>query len=212
MKKTTSYLVAIIALTSTAIFAQKDKCNCFNKEEYTAFVKAEQHQTVIEGNDAELTVLLSKVLKEDITVTYEVIGNSANIEDDLTVPNQRTFTIPKGEKQATIHIPTNNDGIRELDETFTIKIIKGITANSKKSLNNNNLVRTRTIIDSDSNTLNTSFYLENGVVKTNADISSLEVRNVNGVKIANQNITTGNTYFIKAVGNHATISKTIIFK
>ncbi|MGY5351675.1 hypothetical protein ACXGQW_03780 [Wenyingzhuangia sp. IMCC45533] len=209
MKK--KYTLLLATLISVSLFAQKDHCKCFDKETYAAFVKSEQHQNVTEGNDAELTVLLSKALDEDITITYEVIGASANIKTDIELPANNTFTIPKGQTQATIHIPTNNDGIRELDETFTIKILSGVTATTKKSLNNNNLVRTRTIIDSNSETLKTSFYLKNGKIKSDSDLDYIEVRNFNGILLQNQNLSKGVTYLIKAKSNNQSVIKTVVF-
>ncbi len=205
----TRILTTALAITlSISGYSQKDHCNCFNKEEYKTFVKNEQNQTVIEGQDAELTVLLSKKQKEDIIITYKVTGETANVKKDITLPASNTFRIPAGETQATIHIPTVYDNSNELDETFTIEIIEGITATTKKKLNNNKLVRTRTIIERTSNISDIKIYRENGIIKTTPATSDIEVRNMNGILIPNKNINTG-VYFIKATSNKSVISKTV---
>lgn len=188
-------------------YSQKDKCNCFNKEEYKAFVKKEQHQTVVEGQDAELTVLLSRIHKEDIVITYTIKGETANTNTDIVVPEIKSFIIPKGETQATIHIPTVADNISELDETFTIEIMEGTTAIGKKKLNNNKLIRTRTIVDAKSNASQVEVYMDNGVIKTKPASNNIEVRNFNGISINNNNLNPG-IYYIKANLENETISKT----
>ncbi len=209
--KTRILITSVVTLLAINSFSQQKagKCNCFDKEEYNAFILKEQHQTVVEGNDALVTVILNKVQKDDITVSYKIVPGTAKINDDIIVPEINTFTIPAGQTKATVHIPTVKDRFSELDETFTVEIVEGYNAVTNKKLNNNNLLRTRTIVDKGSNTTAVSIYTDNGVVKTSPASKDIEVRNVNGILIHNKNIKRG-TYFINAVVENKTISKTII--
>ncbi len=204
MKKLT-IVALLVAATS---FAQKDKCNCFDKEVYKAFVAKEQHQTVLEGEDAELTVLLSKKQKVDVLITYKITGTTANIENDIEIPKTNSFVIPAGKTQATIHIPTIYDNKSELDETFTIEILEGIKTDTKKKLNNNKLIRTRTIVDRNTDYSAIKVYSEDGVIKTNPAASSVVVRNLNGGTLRNQHLKAG-IYLINATVNEKAISRTI---
>jgi|GEM_PF-6240306 len=209
--KTRILITSVISLLAINSFSQEKsrKCNCFDKEEYKAFVLKEQNQTVVEGNDALITVILNKVQKDDITVSYKIVPGTATINDDIIVPAINTFTIPAGKRKATVHIPTVKDNFSELDESFTIEILEGINSKTNKKLNNNNLIRTRTIVDGSSKINSLRIYTDNGIFKTKPTAKIIEVRNVNGILIQNKDIKRG-TYFINAVLENQTISKTII--
>lgn len=200
-----------LILVSTLSFGQNKAKNIgsFNKAEYNVFVAEEQHQTVIEGEDAQFTVLLSRIQKYDIKVTYKIIAKTASLDNDIKVPAVKSFIIPAGKKRATIHIPTINDGISEQDEEFAIEIIKGINTKTKRKLNNTKLIRTRTIVDRQLGDNLLTFYHDHGTIKSNPAADSIEVRNFNGILIPNKNLSSG-TYFINAVVKNKTITKTII--
>lgn len=205
MKKT--ILALSLSIITGFSFAQK-KHHSFNEEEYKTFVEAEEYQTVVEGQDAQFTVLLSKVTNEDIKVTYTVHSGTAKIGKDFTIPKVQSFIIPKGEKQSTIHIPTIQDHFNESDETFTIEVLEGVKIKSKKKLNNTKLIRKRTIVQNTNTNYNT-FFVEEHSIQTNPTADEIEVRNMNGILIPNQNLRPS-TYLVKALINDQYVTKTIM--
>ncbi|MFH4857910.1 Calx-beta domain-containing protein [Vibrio diabolicus] len=93
---------------------------------------------VNEGTDAVYTVRLSAAADIDVTVSLNTSTDGSNtaeaddigsfvvtLADGVTVVNANsdgTYTIPAGEKELKVTVPTTGDGVYEGDETFTVAV------------------------------------------------------------------------------------------
>ena len=77
--------------------------------------------SVVEGNAAQLEVVLSATRAVDTTVRMTTIANSATSVADFD-PGPYEVTIPAGETRATVSISTVEDTDMEIDEQFTVII------------------------------------------------------------------------------------------
>ena len=77
--------------------------------------------SVVEGNAAQLEVVLSAARAVDTTVRMTTIANSATSVADFD-PGPYEVTIPAGQTRATVSISTVEDTNMELDEQFTVVI------------------------------------------------------------------------------------------
>ncbi|WP_395355430.1 Calx-beta domain-containing protein [Vibrio sp. D3] len=93
---------------------------------------------VNEGTDAVYTVRLSATADIDVTVRVNTSTDGSNtaeaddigsfvvtLADGVTVVNANsdgTYTIPAGEKELKVTVPTTDDGVYEGDETFTVAV------------------------------------------------------------------------------------------
>ncbi|MFH4576172.1 Calx-beta domain-containing protein [Vibrio diabolicus] len=93
---------------------------------------------VNEGTDAVYTVRLSAAADIDVTVRLNTSTDGSNtaeaddigsfvvtLADGVTVVNANsdgTYTIPAGEKELKVTVPTTDDGVYEGDETFTVAV------------------------------------------------------------------------------------------
>ncbi|MGY0595767.1 Calx-beta domain-containing protein [Vibrio sp. JZG10] len=93
---------------------------------------------VNEGTDAVYTVRLSAAADIDVTVSLNTSTDGSNtaeaddigsfvvtLADGVTVVNANsdgTYTIPAGEKELKVTVPTTDDGVYEGDETFTVAV------------------------------------------------------------------------------------------
>ncbi|MEV8274740.1 carbohydrate binding domain-containing protein [Microbacterium sp. NPDC077184] len=92
--------------------------------------------TVAEGEDAEVTVRLTRASDADVTVgfTTEEATDRTSTEDLSAtadrdyVTTSGTVTIPAGERDATITVPTIADGKAEVDETFLVRLSNPVGA------------------------------------------------------------------------------------
>ncbi len=90
--------------------------------------------TVIEGQDAIFNVTLSAVSAKDVVVHWvtEAVAGSATPGDGTTgdykdFSTELTLTIPAGTTTGRIAVPTVNDTIDELDETFKVNVLPTTT-------------------------------------------------------------------------------------
>ena len=77
--------------------------------------------SVVEGNAAQLEVVLSAVRAMDTTVRMATTANSATSVADFD-PGPHDVTIPAGQIRATVSISTVEDTLMENDEQFTVFI------------------------------------------------------------------------------------------
>ncbi|ANG84314.1 carbohydrate binding domain-containing protein [Microbacterium aurantiacum] len=92
--------------------------------------------TVAEGEDAEITVRLTRAADADVTVdfTTEEATDRTSTEDPSATADRDyvtisgTVTIPAGERDATITVPTIADGKAEVDETFLVRLSNPVGA------------------------------------------------------------------------------------
>ncbi|HHF0509600.1 TPA: beta strand repeat-containing protein [Vibrio antiquarius] len=93
---------------------------------------------VNEGTDAVYTVRLSAAADIDVTVSLNTSTDGSNtaeaddigsfvvtLADGVTVVNANsdgTYTIPAGENELKVTVPTTDDGVYEGDETFTVAV------------------------------------------------------------------------------------------
>ncbi|UFN68267.1 calcium-binding protein [Vibrio alginolyticus] len=93
---------------------------------------------VNEGTDAVYTVRLSAAADIDVTVRLNTSTDGSNtaeaddigsfvvtLADGVTVVNANsdgTYTIPSGENELKVTVPTTDDGVYEGDETFTVAV------------------------------------------------------------------------------------------
>ncbi|MGI2943884.1 Calx-beta domain-containing protein [Vibrio diabolicus] len=93
---------------------------------------------VNEGTDAVYTVRLSAAADIDVTVRLNTSADGSNtaeaddigsfvvtLADGVTVVNANsdgTYTIPAGENELKVTVPTTDDGVYEGDETFTVAV------------------------------------------------------------------------------------------
>ena len=103
--------------------------------------------TVAEGDDAVFYVTTDQVSFEDIVVAITFADVTATSPEDYTYTNPLQVTIPAGSTTSeAITVPTVDDAIYEVTETFTITgtVSSGTTANTTTS-------GTGTITDNDGN-------------------------------------------------------------
>ncbi|MCY4507181.1 MAG: autotransporter domain-containing protein, partial [Acidobacteria bacterium] len=74
-----------------------------------------------EGEPAEFTVTLSAITSRTVTVDYATAGGTAEEGADYTATTG-TLTFAPGEDAKTIPVPTREDEIDELTETFTVNL------------------------------------------------------------------------------------------
>ncbi|WP_438853698.1 carbohydrate binding domain-containing protein [Agromyces sp. M3QZ16-3] len=85
---------------------------------------------VTEGDTLTAVVRLNRIAEEDVTVDWESLSIEARTAtEDLSATEGRDFTpdngsvtIPAGEREATIELPTLQDGKHEVDETFVVRL------------------------------------------------------------------------------------------
>ncbi|MFH4785964.1 Calx-beta domain-containing protein [Vibrio diabolicus] len=93
---------------------------------------------VNEGTEAVYTVRLSAAADIDVTVRLNTLTDGSNtaeaddigsfvvtLADGVTVVNANsdgTYTIPAGENELKVTVPTTDDGVYEGDETFTVAV------------------------------------------------------------------------------------------
>ncbi|GAA1060581.1 carbohydrate binding domain-containing protein [Agromyces bracchium] len=85
---------------------------------------------VTEGDTLAGVIRLNRVAETDVTVAYESLSIEARTAtEDLSATADRDFTpvsgtvtIPAGEREATIELPTLQDGKNEVDETFVVRL------------------------------------------------------------------------------------------
>lgn len=85
---------------------------------------------VTEGDTATGVIRLNRVAEEDVTVSWESFATEARTAtEDLSAtpdrdftPGSGTVTIPAGEREATIELPTLQDAKYEVDETFVVRL------------------------------------------------------------------------------------------
>ncbi|EPN4953980.1 Calx-beta domain-containing protein [Vibrio diabolicus] len=98
----------------------------------------EDSMGVNEGTDAVYTVRLSAAADIDVTVRLNTSTDGSNtaeaddigsfvvtLADGVTVVNANsdgTYTIPAGENELKVTVPTTDDGVYEGDETFTVAV------------------------------------------------------------------------------------------
>lgn len=83
-----------------------------------------------EGDDAQTIVRLNRVSDVDVTVDYRAFSTPDRTRtEDLAAtegrdfaPGEGTLTIPAGEREAVIAVPTIDDGKAEVDETFVVEL------------------------------------------------------------------------------------------
>ncbi len=92
--------------------------------------------TVEEGADAQVGVRLSRTSDTDVTVSWrtEAATERTSTEDLPATPDRDyvsgsgTVTIPAGSREATITVPTIDDGKDEVDETFLVRFSDAVNA------------------------------------------------------------------------------------
>lgn len=85
---------------------------------------------VAEGDTATGVIRLNRLAETDVTVDWESYATEARTAtEDLSATAERDFapasgtvTIPAGQREATIELPTIDDGKREVDETFLVRL------------------------------------------------------------------------------------------
>lgn len=91
---------------------------------------------VVEGDTATGVIRLNRLAETDVTVDYESFATEARTAtEDLSAtpgrdfePVSGTVTIPAGEREATISLPTLQDGKYEVDETFVVRLSEPVGA------------------------------------------------------------------------------------
>ena len=88
-----------------------------------------QQFAVDEGDDAQVAVRLNRAPDADVTVGYETISQTSDTTSRFAVPGRDfvettgTVTVPAGERDAVVMIPTIADGKPEASETFRIRLV-----------------------------------------------------------------------------------------
>ena len=85
---------------------------------------------IAEGGTATGVIRLNRLAATDVTVAWESLATEARTAtEDLSAtpgrdfePASGTVTIPAGEREATIPLPTLQDGKHEVDETFVVRL------------------------------------------------------------------------------------------
>ena len=96
---------------------------------------------VTEGTDAVFTITLSNSSVSATTINMVTTPNTASTADYTTTNVSKT--IPVGQTSITVNIPTNNDSIGEVTETFTVTG----TVTSNNTANTAPIIAIGTIID-----------------------------------------------------------------
>ena len=78
--------------------------------------------TVTEGGNATLTITLSEVSSEDVTVTFATVDGSAIAGDDYSAVSSGSALIPAGSMMAPITIATLEDAMDEVNEAFNVSL------------------------------------------------------------------------------------------
>ena len=107
----------LLFLTFTAILS---KCSAPNEVQTTVknTVVSITSSPITEGEDVIFIISLNNSSAIATTINIVTTPNTATI-DDYTATNL-TITIPAGETSVTVNIPTNNDSIGEMTETFIL--------------------------------------------------------------------------------------------
>lgn len=85
---------------------------------------------VAEGDAATGVIRLNRLAETDVTVDWDSFATEARTAtEDLSATAERDFapasgtvTIPAGQREATIELPTLDDGKHEVDETFVVRL------------------------------------------------------------------------------------------
>ncbi|WAB84338.1 family 16 glycosylhydrolase [Microcella daejeonensis] len=91
---------------------------------------------VVEGVEAPTVVRLNRLAETDVTVDYRAFSTPDRTRtEDLPAtegrdfaPGEGTVTIPAGEREAIIAVPTIDDGKAEVDETFVVELANPVGA------------------------------------------------------------------------------------
>lgn len=79
---------------------------------------------VLEGQIANLTIALNRVLASSIFVTFSTIDVTASASSgDYQKVTNGTVTFPPGETRQTISILTINDSVPEISEVFKVRLL-----------------------------------------------------------------------------------------
>ena len=101
-----------------------------NDDDGTPMVSVEKAEAT-EGSEVKFTVSMSKASPSDVTVSYEAVialGNSAS-QSDVSLGSD-TLTILAGQTSGTVTVETEEDLVRESDETFTLRLLS-VSANAE---------------------------------------------------------------------------------
>lgn len=112
------YLIAID--NNTASFSIQD-------DDALPVVSIENISTINEGQNPVVTLTLSSVSEQNISIDYNTAHGSANEQDYIS--NSGTIVIPAGQTSATIQLTTNDDTKDEETETFSLNIGNTVNAN-----------------------------------------------------------------------------------
>ncbi|WCO00476.1 DUF7619 domain-containing protein [Psychroserpens ponticola] len=92
---------------------------CFSQDPIVSLKNANSSFSVIEGNTYEFTVSINLIAATDVIIDVTTISNTADNSD--YTPISTTVTIQAGQLNSNIlSIPTTNDAIIELPESFAI--------------------------------------------------------------------------------------------
>lgn len=124
---------------------------CSSPNDITKPIVSITSTTVTEGADVVFTITLNNTSASATTIDVVTNPNTASTDDFTTTST--TKTIPAGQTSITVNIPTNNDSIGELTETFTLTA----TVTSNNTSNTSPIIAIGTILD-------------NGIIASELDI------------------------------------------
>ena len=141
-----------------------------------------QNVTVVEGvnNQATVTVTLSDIASQSVTVKYSIIADTAKANLDYT-PVTGTLTFAPGQTSQAIAIPILNDALTEANETFKVVLSNPTNASLGKT--------TAVVTITDTLSSNTTTTLP----ATVENLTLTGTANINGTGNSGNNILTGNT-------------------
>lgn len=133
-----------LLITFTSLFS---KCSCPNDPPTNNSEKplvSIASIPVIEGADVVFTITLSGVSDSATTINFATTPNTATPVDYTTTIT--TKTIPAGQTSIQVNVPTNNDSVAEISETFNLTG----TITSNNTSNTAPIVAIGTILDNGS--------------------------------------------------------------
>jgi Ca2+-binding RTX toxin-like protein len=141
-----------------------------------------QNVTVVEGVDSQatVTVTLSDIASESVTVKYSIIADTAKANLDYT-PVTGTLTFAPGQTSQAIAIPILNDALTEANETFKVVLSNPTNASLAKT------TAVVTITDTLSSDTTTT------LPATVENLTLTGTANINGTGNNGNNILKGNT-------------------